>query len=78
MLQYIGDQSCYQSIKDKNFESNSQLNLDEWSQVWSCYQSIKDKNFKETAYLCVKDNVALVIVSRQAQYEDDEAALFSF
>ena len=55
---------CYQSIKDKNFESNSQLVVYNNKCMSSCYQSIKDKNFKETAYLCVKDNVALVIVSR--------------
>ena len=40
---------CYQSIKDKNFESNSQLNSPDVKPSLSCYQSIKDKNFESNS-----------------------------
>ena len=42
---------CYQSIKDKNFESNSQRFNIYFVRVTGCYQSIKDKNFESNSQL---------------------------
>ena len=40
---------CYQSVKDKNFESNSQLFSKTIFVALSCYQSVKDKNFESNS-----------------------------
>ena len=40
---------CYQSVKDKNFESNSQLGLCCCVKCLCCYQSVKDKNFESNS-----------------------------
>ena len=40
---------CYQSVKDKNFESNSQPQFISNSRVLCCYQSVKDKNFESNS-----------------------------
>ena len=40
---------CYQSIKDKNFESNSQQQPFDVIEYERCYQSIKDKNFESNS-----------------------------
>ena len=40
---------CYQSVKDKNFESNSQLTMCLNTAARGCYQSVKDKNFESNS-----------------------------
>ena len=40
---------CYQSVKDKNFESNSQHASLEFFTEGGCYQSVKDKNFESNS-----------------------------
>ena len=40
---------CYQSVKDKNFESNSQPTAGVNATSVSCYQSVKDKNFESNS-----------------------------
>ena len=40
---------CYQSVKDKNFESNSQRNGARFDSAHGCYQSVKDKNFESNS-----------------------------
>ena len=40
---------CYQSVKDKNFESNSQPFRYISQDCRSCYQSVKDKNFESNS-----------------------------
>ena len=41
--------SCYQSVKDKKFESNSQLNPYFQNIGDRCYQSVKDKKFESNS-----------------------------
>ena len=45
---------CYQSVKDKNFESNSQPFVGSLKKTKSCYQSVKDKNFESNSQLILK------------------------
>ena len=40
---------CYQSVKDKNFESNSQQVISKFIRESCCYQSVKDKNFESNS-----------------------------
>ena len=40
---------CYQSVKDKNFESNSQQDPVHSAGGQGCYQSVKDKNFESNS-----------------------------
>ena len=40
---------CYQSVKDKKFESNSQHIARSYGRVKSCYQSVKDKKFESNS-----------------------------
>ena len=42
---------CYQFVKDKNFESNSQLLWQNLNFTMSCYQFVKDKNFESNSQL---------------------------
>ena len=39
---------CHQSVKDKNFESNSQLVVRIGVRIARCHQSVKDKNSEST------------------------------
>ena len=49
MILEVSQQSCYQSVKDKKFESNSQrLNIIK-AQSECCYQSVKDKKFESNS-----------------------------
>ena len=43
--------SCYQFVKDKNFESNSQPAFFVLFFVFCCYQFVKDKNFESNSQL---------------------------
>ena len=43
--------SCHQSVKDKNFESNSQPKNSYNLATSSCHQSVKDKNFESNSQL---------------------------
>ena len=43
------EMGCYQSVKDKNFESNSQLGTQPELSSDCCYQSVKDKNFESNS-----------------------------
>ena len=45
----MGHLSCYQCVKDKNFESNSQLVSVSLAPVECCYQCVKDKNFESNS-----------------------------
>ena len=40
---------CYQCVKDKNFESNSQLDHADRDTALGCYQCVKDKNFESNS-----------------------------
>ena len=40
---------CYQSVKDKKFESNSQLRGFAAFSTICCYQSVKDKKFESNS-----------------------------
>ena len=40
---------CYQSVKDKKFESNSQLEPPSSTRDSCCYQSVKDKKFESNS-----------------------------
>ena len=40
---------CYQSVKDINFESNSQQFLLKLEEHLGCYQSVKDINFESNS-----------------------------
>ena len=40
---------CHQSVKDKNFESNSQLGASFFPLRLGCHQSVKDKNFESNS-----------------------------
>ena len=42
---------CYQSVKDKKFESNSQLDVPSATGAAGCYQSVKDKKFESNSQL---------------------------
>ena len=42
---------CYQSVKDRKFESNSQLRQDALSRPFYCYQSVKDRKFESNSQL---------------------------
>ena len=46
---------CYQSVKDKKFESNSQLSASSAPCLFRCYQSVKDKKFESNSQLTNDD-----------------------
>ena len=53
---------CYQSVKDKNFESNSQLVMLLTTGLPRCYQSVKDKNFESNSQLSGKPIFTIEVV----------------
>ena len=55
---------CYQSVKDKNFESNSQLREAGLNPDLRCYQSVKDKNFESNS-----QPVLLILMQRICCYQ---------
>ena len=56
--------SCYQSVKDKNFESNSQPIDVPKTIVECCYQSVKDKNFESNSQRLKNENaINFVVIS---------------
>ena len=82
--------SCYQSIKDKNFESNSQQYVSAPDLEMSCYQSIKDKNFESNSqpvprvYMQTKAVISLskikiskAIHNSQGEYLREQGAVIS-
>ena len=61
---YDANVCCYQSVKDKNFESNSQLGEGSLVDSFSCYQSVKDKNFESNSQLQrIKESLSRVVIS---------------
>ena len=55
---------CYQSVKDKKFESNSQQRKQIIRWQLCCYQSVKDKKFESNSQHCV-----LIKPTKQSCYQ---------
>ena len=53
----MGKYSCYQSVKDRKFESNSQLAWGRGSARTGCYQSVKDRKFESNSQLQIYGNI---------------------
>ena len=53
---------CHQSVKDKNFESNSQHKRYQKNVDKGCHQSVKDKNFESNSQPNSVSYVGLVVV----------------
>ena len=43
--------SCFQSVKVKKFESNSQLDVVSYVSKYGCFQSVKVKKFESNSQL---------------------------
>ena len=70
---------CYQSVKDKNFESNSQLSIFAAYFSASCYQSVKDKNFESNSqHDLLKSNRAKLFANTMNCIENLLYCLFSW
>ena len=55
--------SCFQSVKDIKFESNSQLSIMMVMQVYRCFQSVKDIKFESNSQLKAMKRLLSVAVS---------------
>ena len=47
----LNNGSCCQCVKDRNFESNSQLSLTLFVLLLGCCQCVKDRNFESNSQL---------------------------
>ena len=52
-------QRCFQSVKVKKFESNSQPSVRVESEPFSCFQSVKVKKFESNSQLVLDKRLAL-------------------
>ena len=43
------EQNCFQSVKVKKFESNSQPTIDDKIFLYNCFQSVKVKKFESNS-----------------------------
>ena len=70
---------CYQSVKDKNFESNSQPAVWLKLSTLGCYQSVKDKNFESNSqHDLLKSNRAKLFANTMNCIENLLYCLFSW